>query len=407
MSQKPDQKASRPRIKVIVAELIKFNVNAAIRDRAMKERAFVDYLADAVRIYATLHPSKPQPTDLLDLEELKNSSDPHKWGQKAIGERIGRESGAMWRILNPVEDGGNSGFDVLELLLIAADLQVPISFLLFPTREQIEENATLVFDEFNPPLEVSANQWISWVSGLSSLPGKDSVLQANNALSLSTAHMASWEEDVRDAPRAKATDKLNIEDTQRINEGLLAASAPFVDALRTSTFRYPDNTYPQLRGSTDALSTEHQIAINRSRILQDLLFHLREAVVIASDRNRHDAANAVIEVSEKIKRDIASLFLAEDLDVPLPAVPFSKDFIVEQLKLITMMLAHVSLAEIEHHGFQAERLPQDVRLKKEPFKMEPDVPDYMEGAFDHRLKLEKDFKKDMRKAQKEEPKESS
>ena len=132
----------------------------------------------------------------------------------------------------------------------------------------------------------------------------------------------------------------------------------------------------------------------------------REAVVIASDQNRHDAANAVIEVSEKIKRDIASLFLAEDRDIALPSIPFSKDFIIEQLKLITMMLAHVSLAEIEHNGFQSERLPQDVRLKKEPFKMERDVPDYMEGAFDHRLKLEKDFKKDMRQAQKEEPEES-
>ena len=104
MSKEPDQKSSRPRIKVSVAELIKFNVNAAIRDRQMKERACVDYLADAVRIYATLHPSKPQPAELLDLEELKNSSDPNKWGQKAIGERIRRESGAMWRTLNPVVD---------------------------------------------------------------------------------------------------------------------------------------------------------------------------------------------------------------------------------------------------------------------------------------------------------------
>ena len=407
MSKEPDQKSSRPRIKVSVAELIKFNVNAAIRDRQMKERAFVDYLADAVRIYATLHPSKPQPAELLDLEELKNSSDPNKWGQKAIGERIGRESGAMWRTLNPVEDGGNSGFDVLELLLIAADLQVPISFLLFPTREQIEENAILVFGEFNPPLEVSANQWISWVSGLSALPGKDSIMQANIALSLSTAHMASWEEGVRDAPRAKATDKLNIEDTQRINEGLLSVSAPFLDAIRSSTFRNPNNTYPLVGNETEALSSGHQIAINRSRILQDLLFHLREAVVIASDQNHPDVANAVIEVSEKIKKDIVSLFLAEDRDVPIPLVPFSKDFIVETLKLITMMLAHVSLAEIEHNGFQSERLPHDVRLKKEPFKMERDAPDYMEGAFDHRLKLEKEFKKDMRQAQKEAPEESS
>jgi hypothetical protein len=39
--------------------------------------------------------------------------------------------------------------------------------------------------------------------------------------------------------------------------------------------------------------------------------------------------------------------------------------------------------------------------------MERDAPDYMEGAFDHRLKLEKEFKKDMRQAQKDAREESS
>ena len=392
MSQDPQTQHTRSRVHVRVSELIKFNINAAIRDRQMKERAFVELLADAVRIFATLHPGQPQPADLLDLDKLKEESDPNKWGQKAIGERIGRESGAMWRILNPVEDGGNAQFDVLELLLIAADLQVPISYLLFPTREQIESNAILIFDEFNPPLEVTANQWLAWVSGLSALPGKDSVLQANNALSLATAHMASWDVGVQEAPRAKATDKLNIEDTQRINEGLLSASAPFLDAIRSSTFRNPDNAYPTAQPASSEVFTEHQIAINRSRILQDLLFHLREAVVIAGDKNRPDAVNALEEISNKIRTDIASLFLAYDVDSPIPAVPFTKDFIVEQLRLITMMLAHVKLAEIEYPGFQAERRPPNVRVEREPFKAERNPPEYMEGAFESRHRLEKEIK---------------
>ena len=358
----------------------------------MKERAFVELLADAVRIFATLHPGQPQPADLLDLDKLKEESDPNKWGQKAIGERIGRESGAMWRILNPVEDGGNAQFDVLELLLIAADLQVPISYLLFPTREQIESNAILIFDEFNPPLEVTANQWLAWVSGLSALPGKDSVLQANNALSLSTAHMASWNTGVQDAPRAKATDKLNIEDTQRINEGLLSASAPFFDALRSSTFRNPDNAYPSAKSESSEDVKDHHLAISRARTLQDLLFHLREAVVIAGDQNRKDAKRAVVDISNKIQADIARLFLAYDVDAPIPAVPFTKDFIAEQLRLITMMLAHVKLAEIEYQGFQGERLPPNVRVEREPFKAERNPPEYMEGAFESRHRLEKEIK---------------
>ena len=134
MSQDPQTQQTRSRVHVRVSELIKFNINAAIRDRQMKERAFVELLADAVRIFATLHPEQPQPADLLDLDKLKEESDPNKWGQKAIGERIGRESGAMWRILNPVEDGGNAQFDVLELLLIAADLQaVSYTHLTLPT----------------------------------------------------------------------------------------------------------------------------------------------------------------------------------------------------------------------------------------------------------------------------------
>ena len=352
MSQDPQTQQTRSRVHVRVSELIKFNINAAIRDRQMKERAFVELLADAVRIFAILHPGQPQPADLLDLDKLKEESDPNKWGQKAIGERIGRESGAMWRILNPVEDGGNAQFDVLELLLIAADLQVPISYLLFPTREQIESNAILIFDEFNPSLEVTANQWLAWVSGLSALPGKDSVLQANNALSLSTAHMASWNTGVQNAPRAKATDKLNIEDTQRINEGLLSASAPFFDALRSSTFRNPDNAYPSAKSESSEDVKDHHLAISRARTLQDLLFHLREAVVIAGDQNRKDAKRAVVDISNKIQADIARLFLAYDVDAPIPAVPFTKDFIAEQLRLITVMLAHVKLAEIEYQGFR-------------------------------------------------------
>ena len=392
MSQDRETQQARTRVHVRVAELIKFNINAAIRDRIMKERAFVEHLADAVRIFATLHPGQPQPADLVDLEKLKDESDPNKWGQKAIGERIGREPGTMWRILNPEEDGGNAQFDVLELLLFAADLQVPISYLLFPTREQIESDAILIFDEFNPPLEVTANQWLAWVSGLSALPGKDSVLQANNALSLATAHMASWDVDVQEAPRAKATDKLNIEDTQRINEGLLSASAPFLDALRSSTFRNPDNAYPPAQPASSEVFTKHQIAVNRSRILQDLLFHLREAVVIAGDQNRQDAKRAVVDISNKIQADIASLFLAYDVDAPIPAVPFTKDFIVEQLRLITMMLAHVKLAEIEYQGFQAERLPPNVRVEREPFKAERNPPEYMEGAFESRHRLEKEIK---------------
>ena len=157
-----------------------------------------------------------------------------------------------------------------------------------------------------------------------------------------------------------------------------------------STYRYKNGWRTKLtRGNqTDSLTTEQQQAINRSRILQDLLFHIREAVVITSDQNRPDSANAVMEVSEKIKRDIASLFLAHDLDVPIPKVPFTKDFIVEQLRLITMMLAHIGLASIEHSGFQGERLPSDVRIPKEPFKPERNLPEYMEGAFDHREKYE-------------------
>jgi len=392
MSQDPQTQQARSRVHVRVSELIKFNINAAIRDRQMKERAFVELLADAVRIFATLHPGQPQPADLLDLDKLKEESDPNKWGQKAIGERIGRESGAMWRILNPVEDGGNAQFDVLELLLIAADLQVPISYLLFPTREQIESNAILIFDEFNPPLEVTANQWLAWVSGLSALPGKDSVLQANNALSLSTAHMASWNTGVQDAPRAKATDKLNIEDTQRINEGLLSASAPFFDALRSSTFRNPDNAYPSAKSESSEDVKDHHLAISRARTLQDLLFHLREAVVIAGDQNRKDAKRAVVDISNKIQADIARLFLAYDVDAPIPAVPFTKDFIAEQLRLITMMLAHVKLAEIEYQGFQGERLPPNVRVEREPFKAERNPPEYMEGAFESRHRLEKEIK---------------
>jgi len=379
---------SRVRITVRVSELIKFNINAAIRDRQMKERAFVEHVDDAVRIYATLHPMKPQFTDLLDLEEMKKDSDPNKWGQKAIGARIGREQATVWRILNSVENDGNAQVDVLELLLIAADLQVPISYLLFPTREQIEANAILIFEEFTPPLEVSANQWLAWVSGLSALPGKDSALQANNALSLSTAHMASWDIGTRDAPRAKAMDKLNIEDTQRINEGLLSASAPFLDALRTSTFRNPDNTYPSAQPAIDEKITDHQLAINRSRSLQDLLFHLREAVLIAGDQNRQDAKNAIIEVSDKLRADIACLFLAYDVDAPIPVVPFTKEAIAEQLRIITIMLAHAKLAEIEHQGFQAERLPASVRLEREPFKMERDIPEYLDGAFDNRQNIE-------------------
>jgi hypothetical protein len=397
MSQDPQTQQARSRVHVRVSELIKFNINAAIRDRQMKERAFVELLADAVRIFATLHPGQPQPADLLDLDKLKEESDPNKWGQKAIGERIGRESGAMWRILNPVEDGGNAQFDVLELLLIAADLQVPISYLLFPTREQIESNAILIFDEFNPPLEVTANQWLAWVSGLSALPGNDSVLQANNALSLSTAHMASWNTGVQDAPRAKATDKLNIEDTQRINEGLLSASAPFFDALRSSTFRNPDNAYPSAKSESSEDVKDHHLAISRARTLQDLLFHLREAVVIAGDQNRKDAKRAVVDISNKIQADIASLFLAYDVDAPIPAAPFTKDFITEQLRLITMMLAHVKLAEIEYQGFQAERLPPNVRVEREPFKAERNPPEYMEGAFESRHRLEKEIERAQKK----------
>jgi len=393
VSQDPQTQQAHSRVQVRVAELIKFNINAAIRDRQMKERAFVEHLADAVRIFATLHPGQPQPADLLDLEKLKDESDPDKWGQKAIGERIGRKEGAMWRLLNPIENKGNTEFDVLELLLIAADLQVPISYLLFPTREQIDSNAILIFGEFNPPLEVTANQWLAWVSGLSALPGKDSVLLAYNALSLSTAHMASWDVGVQDAPRAIATDKLNIEDTQRINEGLLSVSAPFLDALRSSTFRNPDYAYPSTQPANIEVVTEHQLAINRSRFLQDLLFHLREAVVIAGDQNRADAKNAIVDISNKIRTDIASLFLAYDVDAPIPAVPFTKDFITEQLRLITMMLAHIKLAEIEYQGFQAERLPSNVRVEREPFKAERNPPEYLEGAFDSRREQEKELKR--------------
>ena len=187
MINQPDQESSRPRVKVTVAELVKFNASALLRDRAMKDQAFKDQVDNAVNIYSKVNPGKPLPTEVLDIDFLKAKSDPNQWGQKEFGKRIGRKSSAIHRMLTPVEDGGNAGFEVIDLLLIAAELQVPIAFLLHPTREQIDSNSILIFEEFNEPLEVTANQWLGCVNGLTALPGGDATLQAFNSLSMSTA----------------------------------------------------------------------------------------------------------------------------------------------------------------------------------------------------------------------------
>jgi hypothetical protein len=385
MINQPDQESSRPRVKVTVAELVKFNASALLRDRAMKDQAFKDQVDNAVNIYSKVNPGKPLPTEVLDIDFLKAKSDPNQWGQKEFGKRIGRKSSAIHRMLTPVEDGGNAGFEVIDLLLIAAELQVPIAFLLHPTREQIDSNSILIFEEFNEPLEVTANQWLGWVNGLTALPGGDATLQAFNSLSMSTAHMAGWIKDKKEPPKAKATDTLNIDDTQRIAEGVLTASAPIMDVFRTSTYRDSEMHAAELGNITDVLADDHQIAVNRARLIQGLLFHVREALVITSDQNRPDLVEALLTITAVIQDDILQLALAIDKDIPIPSTPFTKDVLIEQLRLITIFLSHLELAEIEYEGFQ-QRVPREVRLpqriRKKERKLLPLKEKYDEDEFE-------------------------
>ena len=378
----------RPRLTVSVANLIKFNVNALIRDRAMKSRAVQNHLEDALEIFARNNPNKPNLSQIFDVDALKKEYDPLRWTQNAVGERIGMKPGAIWRLLTPESEGGSSGFQILDLLLIAKELQVPIPFLLQPTREQIDSNGILIFPEFESPLEVTANQWLGWVNGLTSLPGEDATTQAFSALFMTTSHMAGWVKDEQVAPKAKTADDINIEDTKRITKGFLTASSPFLDAIQSSVGKTQRSPSDSGSGTLSEPLNDHQIAINRSHLLQRLSFHIREALIITSDVSQPGRVQALGKVAENLLNDILELGFAVDKDLPTTGLPFDKLFMLQPLEIICLMLEHLDLSEIREMGFELS-VPGDVRLPKTKFEKEQNPPDYMEGAFRTREKLRK------------------
>ena len=354
--KKEQKDVTAPSYKVTINSLVRANLHALLRDRAMRDKAFNKHGQKCFEILKVTYRGPHRIEDHINIDEWLRERNPDRWSRMSFGEISGVGGGKMNRLLDDVSERKPQEFELVDLMKIARALEIPYGFLFYPSRQQLEQNATLMFEDFKPVLQITALHWLSWAAGLSVLPGMDAVASNFNSLVLTNSPMpgesfAPGEEgypgtsgsdeiiqvDLR--PVADTQSPLDLYETRRISEGLTSDVSSALEAMGGNPFT--PNPAAQIPIDNSSLKVH---AINKAKFVTLLLHDVREAFYLVSDNGRLEFAGMDIENSlNKIKQDLAAFALNLDEGLHAPNGPLTKSHLINMLELTCMKLENIDL----------------------------------------------------------------
>ncbi len=276
--------------------------------------------------------------EYIDIDEWLSGRNPDRWSRKNFGEWSGVGPERMNRLLDDRSERKPQNPDLVDLMKIAKAFNIPYGFLFYPTRQQLEENALLRIQDFFPPLEISAVQWMAWAGGLSVLPGMDAVAANFNSLTLTTSPMPGFtNEDIQ--PIADTQAPLDLHETRRITDSLSSDTSAAFEAMA-------GNPFSQSAGEQIPFDNSHlqEFAIQKAKFVALLLHDVREAFYLTADEARLTIASTDIQNSlNKIQQDLAVLALNVDTDLKSATGPLTKAHLIGVLELMCMKLENIDL----------------------------------------------------------------
>lgn len=347
---------ARPVKQVTINGLVRANVHALLRDRALRDKAFNKHGRNCFKILQATYKGPHKIEDHIDIEGWLAERNPDRWSRKNFGAWSGVGAPRMNRLLDNEAVRKPQDFDLVDLMKIAKAFEVPYGFLYYPPRELLEQNAVLEITDFDPPLLVPASQWLAWANGLSVLPGMDAVATNFNSLLVTNTPMPGETFDPGDdgypgdpdseesihvdvLPLADTQTPLDIYETRRITEGITSNSSAVLEAIEGNPFTpTPEATIP----IDNAALLEH--ALNKAKFVSLLMHDVREAFYLLSDEGRLNIAEFDIKNSfNKIQQDLAALALILDKDLQSPGGPLTKSHLINMLELTCMRLENIDL----------------------------------------------------------------
>ena len=170
---------------VTVANLVRLNLNALLRDLATHDLIWNQYYME----FKSWLESDPLNRDsyaysdeeLLRFKNFGGIHDYQQWSMSQLAQRLytleaqnGKKSlvGRVRKILSPRKSKGAADLPMEEVVRFAIEVDVSPGALLNPLAKWLEEDSRLRFVNFGPqPLEISALDWFLFVNGLSGVKG--------------------------------------------------------------------------------------------------------------------------------------------------------------------------------------------------------------------------------------------
>lgn len=322
---------------VTVNSLVRANVHALLRDRGLRDKAFNKHGRGCFEVLKNTYKGPHDIEKYINVDKWLETRNPDRWSRKKFGESSGVGGSKMNRLLDDSGERAPQDFDLTDIMKIAKALNIPFSFLYSPSREHLEENANLVFTDFDPPMTISATQWLAWAGGLSVLPGMDSVSTNFNSLLNTNTPMPGASKAVDIQPVADTQVPLDIYETRRTSEALSSEISATSDAWDGNPFT-----------STPASPLEfenkelHEHALHKARFVSLLLHDVREAFYLMTDEGRLHIAMSDIENSmSKIKQDLAALALNVDEDLQSKTGPLTEAHLLNMLEIACMKVENI------------------------------------------------------------------
>ena len=327
----------RPIYDVTINSLVRANVHTLLRDRALRDKAFNKHGRGCFEVLKNTYKGPHDIEKYINVDKWLEARNPDRWSRKKFGESSGVGGSKMNLLLDDSGERAPQDFDLTDIMKIAQALNIPFSFLYCPSREHLEENANLVFIDFDPPMTISATQWLAWAGGLSVLPGMDAVSTNFNSLLNTNTPMPGLSKAEGMKPAADTQVPLDIYETRRTSEALSSEISATSDAWAGNPFT-PTPAAP-LAFENEEL---HEHALHKARFVSLLLHDVREAFYLMADEGRLHIAMSDIENSmNKIKQDLAALALNVDEDLQSKTGPLTEAHLLNMLEIACMKVENI------------------------------------------------------------------
>ncbi len=336
--QKGPELKEKPAYRVTMNGLARANLHTLMRDKTLRDRAFNTH---GKAILAILKKQYKGPNDfdaILDIEEMLQERNPDRWSRKNLAPRLGMSVSKLNRILDDSGERAPQDLELSDLLSISREFEIPYSSLFAPSREQLEEDATLIFTDQDPELTISAHQWLSYSIGLGVIPGMDAVATNYNASLLTNARMSpDWDSREPQKPTSDSQILLNIEDGRRIKKASTSKVSPMPEIVAGNPFSPAASEAIAFDNSSLELEP-----VNAAKFHVLLMHDIREAIYILQDAGHGDSVQDIKNSHKKIEQDLAAIVISAT-NVGPTSSPLTKAHLVNTIEHMAIMIEHATL----------------------------------------------------------------